>query len=302
MPPSSQEMTSPEMKYPQFINGHCVVCFEEEETCRADFEKFGRNRKNFMAFPIIPLKIWDLQIEKARFNIIYNWKVPEHNWFRLFSTTGKSDFSIEQEYWNRATIEEETYYKEMLIQKWTSASRLLIESIIDFEIYRHARNLWGVSPIDQHEWELATLKERKRMEAYKANFADDDTTEASSESPNSSSSSSSSSESSDSDATVALQQLMDSEETSDSDYMEEENEWSVATPDFECAEDHTLPDSTSWGPSITITIDDSEVSDEEDGPSPPKRRVPDWLRELDFSSNSNESEGWRSFTSSEECE
>ena len=93
---------------------------------------------------------------------------------------------------------------------------------------------------------------------------------------------------------------MDSEETSDSDYMEEENEWSVATPDFECAEDHTLPDSTSWGPSITITIDDSEVSDEEDGPSPPKRRVPDWLRELDFSSNSNESEGWRSFSSTEE--
>ena len=80
--------------------------------------------------------------------------------------------------------------------------------------------------------------------------------------------------------------------------MDEDTEWSVATPDFECAEEHTLPDSTtSWG---TITIDDSEVSDEEDGPSPPKRRVPDWLRELDFSSNSNESEGWRSFSSTEE--
>ena len=212
MPTNSPEMkTSPKMKYPQFINGHCVVCFEEEETCRADFEKFGPNRKNFMTFPIVPLKIWDLQMKKARFSVVYNWEVPEHHWFHLFSTIGWSDFSIEQEYWNRATIEEETYYKEMLLQKWTSTSHLLIENIIDFEIYRHARNLWGVSPIDQYEWELATLKERKRMDAYKTNFADDDTTEASSES-------------SDSDATVALQQLTDvAEKTSDSEYMKTPN-------------------------------------------------------------------------------
>ena len=68
----------------------------------------------------------------------------------------------------------------MLLQKWTTTSHLVIEKIIDFETYHHARNIWGVSPIDHYEWELATLKERKRMDAYITNFADDDMTTQSS--------------------------------------------------------------------------------------------------------------------------
>ena len=60
----------------------------------------------------------------------------------------------------------------MLIQKWTSTSHFLIQEIIDFETFRHARNLWCVSPIDQQEWEFATLKEKERMANYYGNNYD----------------------------------------------------------------------------------------------------------------------------------
>ena len=119
------------------------------------------------------------------------------------------------------------------------------------------------------------------MEAYKTNFADDETTEASSES-------------SDSDWQVEM----------------EEDEWQNNT----ILDEVIISDSESAnsGESVadvdTIECDtttdyfpfNSSSSDEEEGPSPPKRRVPDWLRELDFNSDSDESEGWRSFSSTEE--
>ena len=69
----------------------------------------------------------------------------------------------------RTTTEEEGYYKEMLLQKWTTTGPFLIQQINEFEKFRHARNLWGVSPIDQQEWEFATLKEKERMADYYSN-------------------------------------------------------------------------------------------------------------------------------------
>ena len=161
------------MKYPQFISGHCVVCFEDEENCKADLKRRGPNRLDFMLFPIIPLKVWELPMEKARFNKIYDWRIPEHHWFTLFTTTNWTDFQIESSYEDRrTTTEEENYYKEMLIHKWTSTSHFLIQEIIDFETFRHARNLWGVSPIDQQEWEFAIQKEKQRMANFYSNHYD----------------------------------------------------------------------------------------------------------------------------------
>ena len=77
-------------------------------------ERRGPNRLDFMMFPIIPLKVWELPMEKARFNKIYDWRVPEHHWFNLFSTSNWTDFLIESSYEDRRTTTEEgNYYKEM---------------------------------------------------------------------------------------------------------------------------------------------------------------------------------------------
>ena len=104
----------------------------------------------------------------VRYKRINNIRIPEHHWFYLYSTKGWSNFIIEHSSDdNKTSVEDEIFYKEMLIQKWTTSSAFLIKELNEFETYRHARNLWGVSPIDQHNWELAQFKKRGRWQEEK---------------------------------------------------------------------------------------------------------------------------------------
>ena len=321
------------MKYEQFISDHCVVCFEDEETCMANLKRLGPNRLDFMVFPIIPLKIWELPIEKARFHKIYEWRIPEHQWFHRFSTTGWKDFQIEMDSWSkRTTTEEEGYFKEMLLQKWTTTGPFLIQQIEEFETFRHARNLWGVSPIDQQEWEFATLRERKRMSEYYMNNYENDKIKREIEEGERKAHRAADLADCIYPAPMQLeieedewrfnavrhmrgladgleQEVMELDEFVGIDTESANSGESVADVDTivitssESSDDSDDSDATVASQCDTTTAYypyNSSSSDEEDGPSPPKRRVPDWLKELAFSSDSNESEGWRSFSSTEE--